>query len=76
MERLESTIDPYKVVSSLIYKQSETKNTMINEKQILEELWFTLLGIISLFEDIGNVNFVDEYSDFLNKDNYKEVFLR
>lgn len=57
----------------VLYYPLNTDNHM-EKKEILEELWFSLLKLVYLFDEISGKSFVKEYNKFLNQYNYKEVF--
>jgi len=48
----------------------------MDNKKYLEQIWFILLNLVGVFEEISKTSFVKEYNNFLYRENYKEVFLR
>ena len=47
----------------------------MENKEILEELWFSILKLIYFFDELSGKSFDKEYHKFLTQYNYKEVFL-
>jgi hypothetical protein len=57
-------------ISLFVHRENKNKN----EKEALERVWFSLLGLISAYESLSGREFVKDYFGFLYEDDFKEAF--